>query len=84
VEAAWAYRYRPSFKGRFALQRQGAPQWLVDTSWRAPQRLHSRYRAMIRAHKPMPVGLTAVGGEFLCFVLEIAQEVQRTELALAS
>ncbi|HET6344423.1 MAG TPA: IS110 family transposase, partial [Myxococcota bacterium] len=40
TEAAWAYRYPPSFRGRLALQRQGAPQWLVDLSWRAQERLH--------------------------------------------
>lgn len=84
TEAAWAYRYPPSFKGRLAVQRQGAPQWLADISWRAQERLHHRYRAMIKAHKPTPVGLTAVARELLGFVWEIAQEVETRKLEVAS
>lgn len=84
TEAAWAYRYPPAFKGRLAQQKQGAPQWLVDISWRAQDRLHRRYRAMVRAHKPTPVGVTAVARELLGFVWEIAQEVEQRQMAMAS
>ena len=84
TEAAWAYRYPPSFKGRLALQREGAPQWLVDLSWRAQERLHHRYRAMIKAHKPTPVGLTAVARELLGFVWELAHELEQRDLKVAS
>jgi len=84
TEAAWAYRYPPSFKGRLALQRQGTPQWLVDLSWRAQERLHRRYRAMIKAHKPTPVGLTAVARELLSFVWELAHELEQRDLKVAS
>ena len=84
TEAAWAYRYPPAFKGRLALQKQGAPQWLSDISWRAQERLHHRYRAMIKAHKPTPVGLTAVARELLGFVWEIAREVEVRKLEVAS
>lgn len=84
TEAAWAYRYPPSFKGRLALQREGAPQWLTDLSWRAQVRLHRRYRAMIKARKPAPVGLTAVARELLSFVWELAHELEQRDLKLAS
>ena len=84
TEAAWAYRYPPAFKGRLRQQRDGAPQWLADISWRAQQRLHHRYRAMVKAHKPIPVGLTAVARELLAFIWEVAQETERRQLQLAS
>lgn len=84
AEAAHAYRFPPAFKGRLRTQRQGAPQWLVDISWRAQQRLHQRYRALTKAHKPIPVALTAVARELLAFIWEIGQYIERRELRLAS
>jgi hypothetical protein len=38
TKTAWAYRYRAAFKRRLRQQRDGAPQWLADISWRAQQR----------------------------------------------
>jgi len=59
-------------------------QWLVDLSWRAQERLHRRYRARIKAHKPTPVGLTAVARELLGFVWEPAHKLEQRDLKVAS
>jgi transposase len=83
VESAWSYRYPPAFKNRLRQLRQGAPQWLVDLSWRAQDRLHRRYRSLIRANKPKPVALTAIARELLAFIWELAHELERRQLALA-
>ncbi len=39
---------------------------------------------MVKAHKPTPVGLTAVARELLAFIWEVAQETERRQLRLAS
>ena len=84
VEAAWAYRYPPSVKGRLAVHAKQSPQWLVDLGWRAQDRLHRRYRALLRANKPNQIAITAVSRELLAFIWEVAREVRGRRLVLAS
>jgi transposase len=85
VEASWAYRYPPAFKGRLAARKKGQPQWLVDISFRAQERLHLRYRALARRGKPAPVALTAVARELLGYIWEVATELkQRRTLEVAA
>ena len=65
VEAAWAYRYRPAFKGRLAALKKGHPQWVVDISFRAQERLNLRYRSLTRRGKLPQVAVTAIARELL-------------------
>jgi hypothetical protein len=57
VEAAWAYQHRPNVIG-FLLRRQKSlaiSEQAKDIAWKAPQRLHKRYKAMAaRGQKQKP------------------------------
>lgn len=79
VEAAWAYRYPPAFKGRLAALKKGHPQWLVDISFRAQERLHLRCRSLTRRGKLPQVAVTAIARELSGFVWEIAAELNQRQ-----
>jgi len=46
IEAAWAYRHRPSVRGKLAARQEGLPPELLAYSWQAQVRLHAVYRKL--------------------------------------
>jgi transposase len=79
VEAAWAYQHRPNVIG-FLLRRQkslaSSPE-AKDLAWKAPQRLHQRYKAMAARGKNKNQIVTAIGREMRGFIGAIAVETEK-------
>ena len=79
VEAAWAYRHRPSVgKGLTARQRRCSAS-VTALAWKAQQRLHQRYVRLMARGKCKQQTVTAVGREFLGFIWAIGVHVERKE-----
>jgi transposase len=81
VEAVWAYRHRPAVNGRL-LKRQKAltlSDEAKQIAWRAQQRLHKRYTALMARGKHKNQVVTALARELLGFLWAIAV---RTEAPL--
>ena len=77
VEAAWAYRHRPSIgKTLAARQRRTCPA-VMALAWKAQQRLHQRYARLMRRGKNKQQTVTAVGRELLGFIWAIGVRVER-------
>ena len=76
VEAAWAYRHRPAVGA--ALRKRQAPVSAEVTAiaWKAQQRLHGRYRALLGRGKCKQQVITALGRELLGFIWAIGVHVE--------
>ena len=72
VEAAWAYRHRPSIGAALA-RRQGASSAQVkEIAWKAQHRLHARYSKLSAKGKTKQKVVTAVARELLGFIRRAA------------
>jgi transposase len=76
VEAAWAYRHRPTV-GATLRKRQAAVSAEVQAiAWKAPHRLHSRYRTLTARGKCKQQVITAIGRELLGFMWAIGVQAE--------
>ena len=79
VEAAWAYQHRPNVTG-FLLRRQKDLQISEESkqiAWKAQQRLHKRYKAMLARGKNQNQIVTAIGRELVGFIWAIAVAAEK-------
>lgn len=76
VEAAWAYRHRPSVGYAHKRRQQGLDPELLATGWKAQHRLHGRYRVLAGRGKPHQKVLTALARELLGFMWAIGTRVE--------
>ena len=74
LEAAWAGRLRPARPVRLQRRQQGVDPKVIDISWKAQKRLHSRYVRMRARGKEQNVTIIALARELLGFVWAIGQE----------
>lgn len=79
VEAAWAYRYRPSVRGALRQRQAGVIETVKAIAWKAQHRLHRRYRTLTGRGKSKQQVVTAVARELLGFIWAIGVQV-KTEL----
>jgi transposase len=81
VEAAWAYRHRPSIGAALAARqkdlREDVSEEVKEIAWKAQHRLHSRYSKLSAKGKTKQKVVTAVGRELLGFVWAIGTHVER-------
>ena len=77
VEAAWAYRHRPSVGTTLAMRQKRASPEVKEIAWKAQHRLHSRYRKLLAKGKNKQKVVTAVARELLGFIWAIGVEVER-------
>ncbi len=87
-EAAWSYRQSPKV-GAYMLQHmpKDLPQEVKDIAWKAPLRLHRRYRQLLGRGKKSQVAITAVARELVGFMWYIARRVgsgQKPEVDIAA
>ena len=78
-EAAWAYQHRPNVAG-FLLRRQknlALSEEAKAIAWKAQQRLHKRYKAMVARGKNRNQIMTALGRELLGFIWAIAMDTEK-------
>jgi len=67
VEAAWAYRHRPSVGAKLRRRSEGQPPEVLACAWRAQLRLNARYR-LLAPKKGREKAVTAVARELAGFV----------------
>ena len=78
VEAAWTYQHRPNVQGR-VLRRQKAlalSEEATKIAWKAQQRLHKRFTAMVARGKNHNQTVTALARELLGFMWAIAVDAE--------
>jgi transposase len=78
IEAAWAYRHRPSVGCQLRRRQQGLARQVTAIAWKAQHRLHDRYRKLTGRDVAKQKVITAVGRELLGFAWAIAVEAERT------
>lgn len=79
VESAWSYRYSPAVKRKMRERVTGLPSEIQSIAWNAQQRLHRKYRSMMRKGKHKGTLAAALARELAGFVWSIAKEVERLE-----
>jgi transposase len=77
VEAAWAYRHRPSVGKTLAARQRGSSAAVTELAWKAQRRLHERYARLLGRGKNKQQTITAVGRELLGFIWAIGVHVER-------
>ncbi|MDQ6423667.1 transposase, partial [Paenibacillus sp. LHD-117] len=84
VESAWSYRHRPAVKGELAKRLEGLPAAVQLLSWKAQERLHTKYRRLVfgkSKHKNVAIG--AVARELVGFIWAVARVAEQGELSHA-
>jgi transposase len=76
IEAAWAYRGRPSVGPALRKRQAIVSQDVKDIAWKAQHRLHARYRGLTARGKCKQQVVTAVGRELLGFIWAIGMAVE--------
>lgn len=77
VEASWSYRRGPQLSGELRRRQEGLAPEIKEISWKAQNRLCSRYRRLCAKGKPEPQAVTAVARELLGFMWAIGTQVER-------
>jgi transposase len=80
VEAAWAYRHRPSLRYDLARRNKRASDDAQKIAWKAQHRLHARFCKLSASGKPKPKVVTAIARELLGFMWAISAEAERAHL----
>jgi len=75
VEAAWAYRHRPSVGPTLRKRHAPLDEEVIAIAWKAQHRLHGRYRSLTARGKTKQSVVTAVGRELLGFIWAIGMTV---------
>ena len=75
IEAAWAYRHRPSVGPTLRKRQTALDAEVIAAAWKAQHRLHGRYRRLLAQGKSKPTTVTAVGRELLGFIWAIGMAV---------
>lgn len=81
VEAAWAYRSRPSLGKRLRRSNQGQSAAIRETAWKAQLRLHKRYVQLSAKGKLHQKVVTAVARELLGFIWAVGVAAEQAAYA---
>jgi transposase len=76
VEAAWAYRHRPSVGATLRKRQESVSEEVKEIAWNAQHRLHARYGKLMTRGKNKGQLVTAVGRELLGFIWAFRVEVE--------
>lgn len=79
VESAWAYQHRPKIGRVMKVRQEGLPQEIIDISWKAQLRLHSKYRRLTRRGTSKNKAVVAIARELSGFLWAVAQHVDFKE-----
>ena len=75
VESAWHARHIPRVGLGLKRRQADQPELIRAISWKAQQRLHARYDALVQRTHNAPKSVAAVARELIGFVWAIAQQV---------
>lgn len=76
VEAAWAYRYRPTVGAALRKRQLNLDPEVTEIAWKAQHRLCARYRTLTARGKCKQQVVTAIGRELLGFIWAIGIHVE--------
>jgi transposase len=76
VEAAWAYRHRPAIGATLRKRQEPVSEKVKEISWKAQQRLHTRYMKLLLKGKNKGVVITAIARELLGFLWAIGVQAE--------
>ena len=76
IEAAWSYRYKPAVKGNLKKRLNGLPPAIQAISWKAQNRLHTKYYRLMSRGKEKGKAVAAVARELAGFIWAVMQEVE--------
>lgn len=76
LEAAWTYRHRPKLCGNQKKRQQGVSEEIKAISWKAQQRLHSRFWLLTSKGKIPGKAITAVARELVGFVWAVGVQAE--------
>jgi transposase len=76
VEAAWAYRHRPTMSRHIRKRNEGVATPVQDIAWKAQHRLYRRYQKLLGRGKNKQQTVTALARELAGFVWSIARQPQ--------
>jgi transposase len=76
IEAAWAYRHRPSIGATLRKRQAPVGPDVKAIAWKAQHRLHARYRHLTMKGKCPQKAVTALGRELLGFIWAIGVRVE--------
>jgi transposase len=82
IEAAWTYRHKPKLCGRHKQRQKGVSEEIKGISWKAQQRLNSRYWRLTSKGKVPSKAITAVARELVGFIWAVGVQAER-EAAVA-
>lgn len=74
IEAAWSYRYKPAVKGELKKRQKDQPTTILGISWKAQNRLHTKYFRLLGRGKESGKAITAVARELAGFIWAVANE----------
>ena len=74
VEAAWAYRFRPTMSWAIRKRNEGVAPEIQAIAWKAQNRLHGRYKKLLGRGKNKQQTVTAVARELAGFVWAIGRQ----------
>lgn len=75
VEAAWCYRYPPRVSRTMKRRQTGVSPEVESLAWKAQNRLHTRYRRLMKRGVPQNKVVVAVARELTAFMWDIARQV---------
>jgi transposase len=84
IEAAWAYRHRPSVGGALRKRQATLSDEVKAIAWKAQHRLHARYRKLLGRGKCPPQVVTAIGRELLGFIWAVGVAVETKPQSVAA
>lgn len=79
VESSWSYRYKPAVHERLRRRQVDQPPAILNISWRAQVRLHSKYMHLVARGKPANKAVVAASRELAGFMWAIGQELAKMQ-----
>jgi len=79
VEAAWAYRHRPSVGETLRKRQAVVSEEIREIAWKAQHRLHTRYQKLMARGKEKEKVVTAIGRELLGFIWAIGVKAEAAQ-----
>lgn len=79
VEAAWAYRHKPSLSKTLRERQKDVAPEICEVAWKAQHRLHKRYMALLMKGKNKQQVVVAVGRELLGFIWDVGRRVEAAQ-----
>jgi transposase len=74
VEAAWAYRFRPTMSWAIRKRNESVAPEIQAIAWKAQNRLHGRYKKLLGRGKNKQQTVTAIARELAGFVWAIGRQ----------